>query len=99
MEAKIYVVTTNIKRDCEKVALELVKRELLFEYNGLTVYSNCSGLCVNDKNEIENDNVEVWEVISHNLDITFLQKIAQQLKRICTQTTQFFTIDGKPFYL
>jgi hypothetical protein len=99
METKIYVVKTNIRLTCEKMALVLVQKELSLEYGGLTIIPNCSGLWVNDKNEFETDNVEIWEVVSHNLDINFILKIAQELKQICTQKCQFFTINGNPFYL
>jgi hypothetical protein len=99
METKIYVVKTNIRLTCEKMALVLVQKELSLEYGGLTIIPNCSGLWVNDKNEFETDNVEIWEVVSNHLNLTFITKIALQLKRICTQKTQMFTVNGKPYYL
>lgn len=92
---EIYVVTTlNPKIE----TLNEYKKALCKKFGGLTIIPNCSGLWINAHGEVENDEVEIWQILTHDIDAKFINDISEQIRISCGQKTQLYTMDDKPFF-
>jgi hypothetical protein len=113
MEVLIYVVKSGITEDFsymtfeEKKALEILencKKQILEDFNGLTIIPNCLGLWKNPESEkVESDKVELWQILTTVEDDTheaWIQNrvygIALKIKETTRQQTQLYAIDREP---
>ena len=92
-----YVVTT---KNPDKEKLSEIQKELCKRYGGLTVLRNCSGLWVNHSGNIDTDKVEIWRVLTNKIVLpSEAIKVGEQLKAICQQESQLFTVNDNPYYV
>lgn len=92
-----YVVTT---KNPDKEKLSEIQKELCKRYGGLTVLRNCSGLWVNHSGNIDTDKVEIWRVLTDSIVLpSEAIKVGEQLKAICQQESQLFTVNDNPYYV
>lgn len=92
---EIYVVTTL---NPDKSLIEEAKTRICEKFGGLTIISNCEGLWL-DSGKICADKVEIWRIVTNDIDAQFVNNIATSLREICGQKSQFYTIDDKPFFI
>lgn len=110
MKIEIFVVKTEIekleqaKRENALLWLNSRKETIINLFSGLTVVSDCVGYWLNDKKEIEKDNVEIWIIYTEKaLDSGFylstLTHLLKSIKRITKQQSQAYAIDNKMFFV
>ena len=104
MRIEIYCVTSELygKDKVETLSnlkqLEELKRGLCEKYGGLTIIKNCEGLWLNE-GKLYVDEVEIWRILSHNLNTELIKNVAQKLKAICKQKSQLYTIDDVAYFI
>jgi hypothetical protein len=96
MRIELYVVTTE-NPDVEQ--LEQVKVQLSKEFGGLTVVPNCKGYWV-DNEKLYVDCTEIWIILSSTvITPSSIMKYAEQLKKICSQKSQLFSVNNQPYFV
>lgn len=92
-----YVV---VSKHPNKLALENLQKDLCKKYGGLTILKNCEGLWVNHAGNIDADKVEIWRVLTDKIVLpSEAIKIGEQLKAICQQESQLFTVNDNPYFV
>jgi hypothetical protein len=75
--------------------LEILKREMTYEFGGLTESSEEIGYW-NDKDKIYEDIVKRWIIYTDSKDcFEIIEAFAKRIKTITSQKIQAFAIDGK----
>jgi len=108
MKIEIFVCTTKLVHDLSYMtyeekqnleALEITKVKLIKLFSGLTITPNQKGFWLNEKQEIETDNVETWLIYTSTKEYSKLRldldNILAEIKRITAQQTQAYTIDNE----
>lgn len=102
---EIYCVTTEVYRSVNKLAtlsklaeLEELKKDLSAKYGGLTIFRNVEGLWL-DNGQLYVDRVEVWRILTSDLDAKYIDNVAQKLKAICEQKSQLYTINDEAHFI
>jgi hypothetical protein len=94
---EIYVVTTLNPSERQLTA---IKESIAEKYGGLSIIRNVEGLWFNPKTQkLDTDKVEIWRIVTNDIDAKFINDVAFSLKIVCGQTCQLYTIDDKPFFL
>lgn len=92
-----YVVTT---KKPNVLALENIQKQLCDKFGGLTIIPNCKGLWVNHVGNLDSDKVEIWRVLTNKIVLpSEAIKVGEQLKAICQQESQLFTVNDNPYYV
>lgn len=96
MKLEIYVVLTQ---NPDKTKLDSVKVELSNKYGGLTLINNCEGFWV-DNGKLYLNVVQIWRILSSTIitEKDILPYI-QQLKTLCNQKSQLFTVNDNPYFV
>lgn len=96
MKLEIYVVLTE---NPDKTKLDALKVELSNKFGGLTLINNCEGLWV-DNGKLYLDNVQIWRILSSTV-ITEkeIMPYILQLKSLCNQKSQLFTVNDYPYFV
>jgi|SRR5208337_1993937 len=96
VRVELYVVTTN---NPDKAKLEEIKAKLCDVFGGLTVIPNCEGYWM-DGTKMVTDETQIWVILSSTVITTKdILPFAEQLKLICQQKSQLFTVNGTPYFI
>lgn len=93
---ELYVVTSE-NPDVEK--LNQIKVEIIRKFGGLTAIRDSEGYWIDESGKICVDFVEIWQILTSDVDVAYIKAISERLKAICKQKSQLYTINDKPFFI
>lgn len=98
MRIKLYVVTTDILNDSEKLEqLEELKLELIQKYQGLTE-TTFNGYWFNE-GRLFKDVGFIWELLGEHIETETAKKISLKIKLLTNQESQLISFDSHAYPL
>lgn len=92
MRIRLYIVTTEIKEDSDKMfQLEELKQELICKYEGLTE-TTFKGYWRND-NKTFVDVGFIWELLGEHIETETAKNVSRKVKLLTNQQSQLITFD------